>query len=206
VKGARNLTDEEIVNVFNELKTKRDKALFLVGISTGLRVSELLSLTVGDIYKNGQISDWVTVQKKNTKGKSESKTLPIPADIKSFLHDYVKTTMGPEEALFKSTKDNKAISRIQAHKILKKVFGRLEMTGNLSTHCWRKAFAHRTHKAMGNQIEKTRVALGHKNLSSTVSYIEVNKEEVNTVINNVGNDLAGKIFGSMGSGAIVGIG
>jgi site-specific recombinase XerD len=197
MKGCRNLTDEEIVNVYNELSTPRDKNMFLVGVLTGLRISELLSLRVKDVYENGRMSEWITVARKNTKGKIESKTLPMVDEARNSLEKFISSMENPKptDPLFKSTQGDKAISRVMAHKILKKAFTSLKMTGKLSTHSCRKSFAQRIHKELGNRIERTQVALCHKSLSSTVSYIQVDREEVENGIRNVGGFLAGKIVG-----------
>ena len=195
MKGCRSLTDEEIGLVFNTLKSQRDKVLFSLGLSTGLRISELLSLTIGDVLEHGDVGSQVTVAKKNTKGKIESKTLPISEPAKEQLKEYLDQLkfFTPKDPLFRSTQSKRSITRIQAHRILKDAFNTLQLKGNLSTHCLRKTFAHRVHKQMGGNIEMTKVALCHKNLSSTASYIQVNEEEVRKAILSIGQDM-GKGF------------
>jgi integrase len=44
------LTDPEIATVKNAFVRTWDKALFILGLKTGLRIAELLSLKVGDVY------------------------------------------------------------------------------------------------------------------------------------------------------------
>lgn len=188
MKGCRSLSDKEIEDVFNTLKSLRDKSLFMLGVKTGLRIGELLSLQIKDVVQHGEIGNWVTVQKKNTKGKIESKTLPLTDRIRAVLKEYLDTVPNRDHELplFKSEQSRKAISRIRAHMILKAAFNELKMTGNLSTHVLRKSFAHRIHIAMGSKIELTQAALGHRSLSSTASYIQVNREEVVQAILGLG--------------------
>ncbi len=184
MKGARSLTDTEITNVFNNLSTLRDKSLFLLGVKCGMRISELLSLKVSSVLEYGKVGSQVTVAKCNTKGKIESRTLPLTASARTVLQEYLDSmeNVNPAQPLFKSTQDNKAISRVQAHKILKKAFNSLQLTGNCSTHTLRKSYCQRVHVALGNDIRKTQVAMGHKSLSSTASYLAVDTAEVNAAI------------------------
>jgi len=59
MNGSRPLTDEETLKVFNELKSLRDRSIFVIGISCGLRISEILSLTVGDVMEYGVVGTQV---------------------------------------------------------------------------------------------------------------------------------------------------
>jgi integrase len=85
VRGCRPLTDQEIEVVgksFSGIYAKRNKALFMRGLKTGYRITELLSLRVGDVYQHEKGIDRVTVQRRNMKGKMRSRTVilhPPPA-------------------------------------------------------------------------------------------------------------------------------
>ena len=61
MKGTRPLDNDEIRRVaaaFTGTFAVRNRALFMLGVSTGGRSSELLSLTIGDVYQNGKaVSD-----------------------------------------------------------------------------------------------------------------------------------------------------
>jgi integrase len=67
MKGCRPLTDSEIATVKGAFARTRDKALFILGLKTGLRISELLSLKVGDVYQYGRLADVVYVERKHMK-------------------------------------------------------------------------------------------------------------------------------------------
>ncbi|HEY5235825.1 MAG TPA: tyrosine-type recombinase/integrase [Rhabdochlamydiaceae bacterium] len=188
MKGCRPMTDVEISSVFNQLGNKRDKSLFLLGCKSGLRISELLSLKVGDVLEYGIVGNYVTVAKCNTKGKAESKTLPLSKSAKETLQDYLNDfgVLDHRAPLFKSFQSQEPITRQQAHRILKGAFKSLKMQGKLATHSLRKTFAHKVHIALGEKIERTKVALCHKSLSSTSHYIQVDREEVENAILGLG--------------------
>ena len=61
MKGCRPLTTQEIIEVSEQFSSKykvRNRALFILGISTGGRIAELLSLKIDDVWQGGQpVSD-----------------------------------------------------------------------------------------------------------------------------------------------------
>ena len=55
MKGTRPLDNTEIRQVaacFTGAYEVRNRGLFMLGVSTGVRISELLSLTIGDVWQN----------------------------------------------------------------------------------------------------------------------------------------------------------
>ena len=57
MKGTRPLNNNEIRLVaasFDGTYEARNRGLFMIGVSTGGRISELLSLQIGDVYQNGR--------------------------------------------------------------------------------------------------------------------------------------------------------
>ena len=55
MKGTRPLDNDEIRSVstcFTSTFAARNRGLFRLGVSTGGRISELLSLTIADVYQN----------------------------------------------------------------------------------------------------------------------------------------------------------
>jgi integrase len=83
MKGSRPLTDAEVKQVadsFRGIYAKRNRALFILGVRTGFRVSELLSLQVGDVLQHGKVVDSVTVQRRHMKGGKTSTAKAKPTD------------------------------------------------------------------------------------------------------------------------------
>ena len=88
MKGARPLTDSEVLQVSNSFRGRyalRDRALFVLGIKTGLRISELLSLAVGGVLQHGRIVDRVHVQRRHMKRKTEGRTVLLHPEAQEAL-------------------------------------------------------------------------------------------------------------------------
>jgi integrase len=90
MKGCRPLTDSEIATVKGTFVRTRDKALFILGLKTVLRISELLSLKVGDVYQYGRLADVVYVERKHMKKKLEGRAIPLHQDAKDALRVWIK--------------------------------------------------------------------------------------------------------------------
>jgi len=68
-----------------EANKARDTALITLGLKTGFRISELLSLAVGDISQHGQMVDRVAVARRSMKGKRAGRSVPLHPQAKEAL-------------------------------------------------------------------------------------------------------------------------
>jgi integrase len=168
VKGCRPLSDEEVKVIshsFGGTFGKRNKALFICGVRSGFRISELLSLTVGDVQQHGKIVDHVTVARRHMK-KTEGRTVPLHPEARAALSVWLevlakmlKATLGPQTPVFCSrvrdteTGLRRAISREQAWRTLKEAFNSNELVGKLGTHAMRKTFARRMYERLERDLE-----------------------------------------------------
>ena len=187
MNGCINLTNEQINTITTNLLSNRthsirDMVLFVLGTRTGFRISELLSIKVSDIVIRENVG-YVTVKKANTKGRIASRSIPISEQTLSLCKELISAeNLGSGDYLFKSQKGNGAITRVQAHRIIKNACGEIQATGKVATHSMRKTFANNVYAKTGNDILKTQLALGHVNVNSTSKYISVDREEVHNII------------------------
>lgn len=186
MKGSRPLTRENVKAVLKAAVSIREKTLLTIGFCTGYRISELLSLTVGDVSTGGAIHSHVTVKASNTKTKTGRSVL-LNSDAKKALQALL-AVIGTDSAtpLFISRKRSitgalKAINRQQAHEILKGLFAMINEFGNVSTHTLRKTFAARIYEQTG-KLELVQIALGHKSINSTISYLAFSNDDVDNAI------------------------
>jgi site-specific recombinase XerD len=198
MKGCRPLSDEEVKLIsqsFSGTFGKRNKVLFVVGYRTGFRISELLSLTVGDVQQHGKIVDHVTVARRHMKKKTEGRTVPLHPEARAALSVWLeglskmlKGALDPQTPVFCSrvrdtaTGLRRAISREQAWRILKEAFASNELTGKLGTHAMRKTFANRMYDKLNRDLMKVQRAMGHRNINSTVAYLSFREEDIDDAI------------------------
>jgi site-specific recombinase XerC len=80
----RDYSDEELELVrksFGGRYALRDRCYFEMALQMGLRVSEMLSLTVGQVYQYGRVVEEVSIERRHMKGgkagKASGRTLPV---------------------------------------------------------------------------------------------------------------------------------
>lgn len=181
MKGTRPLTNAEIRKVrdaFEGIYAQRNRGLFMLGVSIGGRVSELLALTVSDVWQNGQpVSDF-QFDKGIVKGGETSRTIPVNRDGRDAIKEIIAwhrsyfKSVHPGNPLFPSRKGG-SVKRQAIHKILEKAFVAAGLNGKLATHTLRKTFAQRLYEKC-NDIYLVKELLGHKNVATTQAYIGVN--------------------------------
>jgi len=191
MKGSRPLTRVQVKALLKATDSIREKALLTLGFATGYRISELLSLKVADVATNGVIHSHVTVKASNTKTK-QGRTVLLNSDAKKALLALVNwlkakgmTANAPLFVSRKHVNGYAAISRQQAHKLLKDLFAAIGEFGNVSTHTLRKTFAKTIYDATGGKIELVQIALGHAAITSTVSYLSFNTQSIDDAINRM---------------------
>lgn len=184
--GMRPIDEGRVGEVLAALKSNRDKALLVLGIATGFRASELLSLKVGAVLTpDGEIASRVYVARRSMKGKREGREVPVREDARAALKAYlserqVGEVLTASSPLFESRKGG-SLKRRQLANIIKGALAQVGIFGRYSTHSLRKTFAVRV-QAKTKDIFITQVALGHKSPSSTVAYLSPNRGEVEAAI------------------------
>ena len=184
MKGTRPLTDAEIHKVseaFGGMYEIRNRSLFLIGISTGGRISELLGLTVGDVWQNGSAVSDILFEKGIVKGKDQSRAVYVNSDGRGAIEKVLgwhRATYGEKvvggRPLFPSRKGQGAypMRRQSAHDILKAAFVSAGLNGKLATHSMRKSYAQRLYHRTRDLVMVQNM-LGHKSVAVTQAYLGV---------------------------------
>lgn len=179
--GCRALSEVEIYQILSAMKTRRNKFLFILGIRTGFRISELLKLKVSDVYRDGQPLDRIRVQRRFLKEKRGSREIPLHPQAQAMIKDYVRSLEPGTQELFPSRAGG-ALTRFTAHKIFKDAFKAAGIKGPVATHSMRKTFARKVYNALGKDLVATSQALGHAHISTTIDYIDVNQKDIERAI------------------------
>lgn len=154
--------------------SERDYIMFLLGINTGLRVSDLLKLKIKDIEGKKKI---MVKEGKTEKGR----TIQLE-NIYKELNEYINSLEGTKW-LFPSRKGHKPISRIQAYRRLNKASEMIDMPDGIGTHTMRKTFGYWYYKQT-KDVAKLQMILNHSHPEITLKYIGITDEEIEDSLNN----------------------
>ena len=181
--GCRPLSTAEIEALRGALEAVRDRTLLTLGVKTGFRISELLSLKVQDVRQHGTIVDRVTVARRCMKGRHTSRTVALHGEARQAIAELLETGLEDRHYLFKSRQlANRPLSACQAWRILKRAANACKLQGRVATHNMRKTFARGIYERTDRDLLKTAQALGHKSVSSTVSYLSCEQADVDAAI------------------------
>jgi site-specific recombinase XerD len=186
--GCPALSAKELKLALVNLKGRyalRNRALVTLGVRSGLRVSELLALKVGQVWDGTKVEDGFYVQRKATKGKHAGASLIMHPDATTALTRWIKTgavSRPPNEFLFRSQQGNGRLNRRSAWKVLHRAFRQAGVSGMLGTHCMRKTFANNVHQALGGDLFRTAKAMRHSSPLTTLKYLSFKQEEIDRAI------------------------
>ncbi|UED78038.1 site-specific integrase [Brevibacillus sp. DP1.3A] len=169
------IRDQEIIDgikIHLKETNPRNYILFVVGIYTGLRISDILQLKVGDVKK-----DRISLRETKTQ---KLKSMAIHPKLKAILKSYLVDKQD-HEYLIKSRKGkNKPIKREMAYKILRAVADEFDLE-SIGCHTMRKTFGYHFHKQTNNS-EMLREIFNHSDVSITRKYIGVEQDTIDEAI------------------------
>jgi integrase len=139
-----------------------------LAIKSGLRVSDLLRVKVGELGKEMTVYEWKSKRKRKIKiGKKLYKELRLLSGGKS-----------EGDFLFSSDrKPGKPIHRSTVHRKIKKALKAGALNFDCSAHSTRKLYAQKIFKETGS-VKKVQKAMNHHSITSTATYLDMDIEKL----------------------------
>lgn len=171
------LTKEEVRTMIDSVENEKHRLIVALLYSSGLRVSELVNLKVGDLELNEKIG-WV----RSGKG-AKDRLFIIP---NSLIDDLKKHMRRKKETDYIFEGYDGAMTARNVQKIVSAAAKQAGINKPVHVHTLRHTFA--THLLeSGENIRKIQMLLGHANLSTTQLYLDVSTEELKKVKNPLDN-------------------
>lgn len=158
---------------FADMTKYRDKAIIVLLLGTGLRISECAGLGLKDIsWKN-------RAMRVTRKGGSEQ-TVYFNQDIENALKDYIrferKSPDDDVDALFVSLKRNRMSVRAM-ERMVKKYAQVSVPQKKITPHRLRATFATELNRANSGNLMQVSAALGHSSIETARKYVDVSDQE-----------------------------
>ena len=197
LKGARYdttpkkevLSLEQMQNIYNNLTDARERALFGLMITTGLRICEISTALIEDIrIHNNEVVLFILGKKRDSKCEYVKLSNQVLNDLKEYIgnridgHIFVSTS--PENY-------GQGLSTVSLRKIIKNIFKRFGLERDtLSCHSLRRSFAVVSYET-GSSIYDIQQVLHHSSINTTTRYLKQVDRDNNKTEFNVANAIFG---------------
>lgn len=160
--------DIKAVEQYLKEHNKRDYVIWVLGLNSGLRVSDIVGLNVSDIVNKTHIT---IIEKKTKKWKS----FYINDKLKKVLNSFVKGR-SLDEPLFLG-KQGRRLDRKQVYRCLIDTCNKIGINAKVSTHTMRKTFGYHHYQQYKDVIILQKI-FNHSSQRITLMYIGVTQDEI----------------------------
>jgi integrase len=179
----------QIKNLLRGQRRYRDLLLFVVGINSALRISDLLTLRIGHFIDNqGRIKHRFQIHEQK-RGKRHE--VVINNSIRESLIEYLEAYQGvsdnPDHFIFFNTKSNNytgPIKRGRAWKLITSICQEVGLRGNFGTHSLRKTWGYHA-RLQGVDLALIMHKLNHSSISTTKRYLGITDDELQEVLHRL---------------------
>ncbi len=168
------LTKDEVKRLIESTKNPKHRLLIEFLYSSGLRVSECVSLRINDLEPSEKMG---TI--RSGKGKKDRQII-LSNNLIQHLEEYLKKRKDPNPYIFQSKNKETHLSVRQAQKIIQKAAKKASIKKRVFCHALRSSFATQLLED-GVDIRVIQELLGHSDLSTTQRYTKVSKEQIRKV-------------------------
>lgn len=209
--SARAFIDSEIALLdrhFAEKKCTRDRLLLQLGVTTGLRIHELLSITVADLWTGTEVVRDLYIQRARLKGGRSLKRravrgrrIPLADNVREVAADHLAKIgmFEPTRAVFGSRQSGAgAMTLFQAYRRLRQACRAcgIDLVG-VSTHAYRKTFCQVFYNRTKDLL-LTQVAMGHAKPLTTAVYLRADQGRADQIIRELATRLASPVPAPVG--------
>jgi integrase len=175
VEALRDIKQINSMKRYLKKHSERDYVLFVFGINTGLKITEMLDIKVSDVFeKEGYVKDFYLLSYRKSRIHKE---VYLNHKVKKAILHYIQSNhLNSEDYLFQSTKTKKPITRQQAYRIIHQAAEAVGIHGKIGTNSMRKTFGFHAYKR-GVAISLLQKHFNHSTPSETLKYLGISKDE-----------------------------
>lgn len=181
------LSEEEINKIIDVIdlshpQGERNRAILETLYGCGLRVSELISLKISDLYFD---EGFIKITGKGNKQRLVPTNLYTETIINNYIQKQRPLTppkKDKEDVLFLNRRGNQ-LTRVMIFTIIKQLAEKANIKKNISPHTFRHSFA--SHLLNGGaDLTVVQALLGHESITTTEIYLHVDKSKLAEIVNS----------------------
>ena len=160
----------------------RNLCLFVLGINTNLRASDLLSIKIHQV-RHLQPGEEITLKEKKTQKQRRINLNRVCIEaIQNLLRSQKYTD---DDFLFLSNRKNKRALMVSSlSTLVKKWCNDINLKGNYASHSLRKTWGYHQRVTFGVGIPELMVCFNHSSQKQTLDYLCIQPEEIKSVYQN----------------------
>jgi len=160
------LSPEEVLRIFEAIRSVKYKAIIATAYAAGLRVSEVCGLRIADID-----SQRMRIHVRAGKGKKDRYVM-LGESLLVLLRQYYQAARPKGEYLFPGQKPQRHLTTTAVNKVLRQVIAATGLSKRVTMHTLRHCFATHLLEA-GTDIRILQVLLGHSSIRTTLRYTHI---------------------------------
>jgi len=176
----------QIKNLLRGQQRYRDLLLFVVGINSALRISDLLTLRIGQFLdEQGIIKERFNIHEQK-RGKRQEVVInnSIKETLTEYISAYPNITSDPDYFVFFNTKSKnycESIKRGQAWTFISTICNEVGLRDNFGTHSLRKTWGYHA-RLQSVDLALIMHKLNHSSIATTKRYLGITDEELQEVV------------------------
>ena len=169
----------KLLNYFLNNGRLRDHILAALSIYTALRISDILRLGRNDVYdfERKCVRTSISITEKKT---GKSKIIALNKKAVGALKLFAAKSAAVGHALIENKRTGKAISRIQAYRIIRDAAEAIALQIRVSCHSLRKTFGYHAWKGGASPAVIMEI-YNHSSLNVTKLYLGISQDDKNDV-------------------------
>jgi integrase/recombinase XerD len=169
------LSPEEVLCVFQKVRSVKYKALIATAYAAGLRISEACALRISAID-----SKRMRIHIRSGKGQKDRYVM-LGESLLALLREYYKAARPKGEYLFPGRRPGCHLSTDSVSLVLRRIIGQAGFSKKITMHTFRHCFATHLMEA-GTDIRILQVLLGHSSIRTTLRYTHITDRLVQKLV------------------------
>ncbi len=177
VEPVRNVKDIRAIKRLLA-NSPRNYALFVIGINTNLRASDILSLTVGQV-RNLKLGDEVVLKEKKT---GKERRITVNAEVLDAVTHLIKSltaaspTLIDKTPLFVGQRGKMTVPTLS--RMVGEWCSAINLKGNYGSHSMRKTFGYHQRTRLNTSVAELMVMFNHSSQKQTLDYLCIQPDEI----------------------------